>query len=81
VHVFDRAFVLAEIPQIGGDARFGGIEILLERVGDGHVMAGEREHLRDAVAHEAGADDGDFCVMHPTVSRFPDTLQHRVMRR
>jgi hypothetical protein len=44
-------------------------------------MAGEREHLRDAVAHEAGADDGDFCVMHPTVSRFPDTLQHGVMRR
>ena len=25
-------------------------------------MAGEREHLRDAVAHEAGADDSDFCV-------------------
>ena len=26
---------------------------------DRHVVAGEREHLRDAVAHQAGADDGD----------------------
>ena len=29
------------------------------RIRDGDVMAGQREHLRDAVAHEAGADDGD----------------------
>ena len=68
VHVFDRAFVFAKIAQIGGNARLGRVEILRERVGDGHVMAGEREHLRDAVAHEAGADDSDFCVAHPTIS-------------
>ena len=29
------------------------------RIRDGDVVAGEREHLRDAVAHQAGADDGD----------------------
>ena len=58
-HARDRAFVLAEVAQIGGDARFGGVEILRERIGDGDVVAGDREHLRDAVAHEAGADDGN----------------------
>jgi hypothetical protein len=25
-------------------------------------VAGERENLGDAVAHEAGADDGDACI-------------------
>ena len=35
------------------------VEVRLVRVGDGDVVAGEREHLRDAVAHQAGADDGD----------------------
>jgi hypothetical protein len=34
-HVFDRTFVLAEIAQIGGNARFGRVEILRKRVGDG----------------------------------------------
>ena len=33
--------------------------LALVRVGDRDVVAGEREHLRDAVAHQAGADDGD----------------------
>ena len=55
----DRAFVVAEVAQIGGDAGLGRVEILRERIGDGHVVTGKREYLRDAVAHEAGADDGN----------------------
>ena len=35
------------------------VEVGLVRIGDGDVVAGEREHLRDAVAHQARADDGD----------------------
>ena len=59
LHALDGALVVAEIAQVGGDARLHGVEILHHRVGDRHVVAGEREHLRDAVAHQAGADDGD----------------------
>ena len=59
VHASGRAFVLAEIAQIGGNARFGGVEVLRHRVSDRHLMAGNGENLRDAVAHEAGADDGN----------------------
>ena len=33
-------------------------------VGDGHVMAGDREHLRDAVAHQARADHCDAGLGH-----------------
>ena len=40
-----------------------GVEARRDRVGDRHVVAGEREHLRDAVAHQAGADDGDACFV------------------
>ena len=38
---------------------FDRVEARLLRVGDRHLVAGEREHLRNAVAHEAGADDSD----------------------
>ena len=45
------------------------IEILRDRVGDRHVVTGEREHLRNAVAHQPGADNGDarFCHRQPAV--------------
>ena len=63
-HVVDGAFIFAEIAQVGGDARPGGVERRSVRVRDGHPMTGEREDLGNAVAHEAGADDGDFSVAH-----------------
>ena len=58
-HAGGGAFVFAEVAQIVGDARSGGVEILRHRIGDRHLMAGGGENLRDAVAHEAGADDGN----------------------
>ena len=69
LHPLDRALVFAEIAQIGGNARCHGVEILHHRVGDLHLVAGQRKNLRDAVAHQAGADDGDarFCHRQPAV--------------
>ena len=58
-HARDGAFIVAEIAQVRRDARLHGVEDCRNRVGDRHLMAGKRKHLRDAVAHEAGADDGD----------------------
>ena len=58
-HTFDGARIVAEIAQIGGDARLDGLPARLDRVVDRDLMAGEREHLRDAVTHQAGADDRD----------------------
>jgi len=37
---------------------------LRDRVGDGYFVAGKREHLRDAVTHEAGTDDGNARFGH-----------------
>ena len=63
------ALVVAEVLEIGEDARLHGLERRRKGVIDGDVMAGEREHLRDAVAHQAGADDGDarFAHVQPAV--------------
>ena len=58
-HALDGVLVVAEIAQVGRDPLLHRIEVGLVRIRDGDVMAGEREHLRDAVAHEARADDGD----------------------
>ncbi len=64
LHALDGALVFAEIAQIGGNARRHGVEIFHHRVGDLHLVAGQRENLRDAVAHQAGADDGDARLCH-----------------
>ena len=63
-HAFDRLRIVAEIAQVGADALLHIVQIGREGIGDRHVMAAEREHLRDAVAHEAGADDGDARFGH-----------------
>ena len=43
LHALDRALVFAEIAQVGGDARRHGVEILHHRVGDLHLVAGQRK--------------------------------------
>jgi hypothetical protein len=55
----DRALVVPEVAQIGGDARLDLIKARGNRVVDRYLMAGEREHLRDAMAHEACAEHTD----------------------
>ena len=64
LHALDGALVFAKIAQVGGNARCHGVEIFHHRVGDLHLVAGQRENLRDAVAHQAGADDGDARFRH-----------------
>jgi hypothetical protein len=64
LHALDGALVFAKIAQIGGNARCHRVEILHHRIGDLHLMAGQRKNLRDAVAHQAGADDGDARLCH-----------------
>ena len=56
-NAIDRGRVVAEIFQIRGDARFHRVEVLGKSVGDGYVVSGKREDLRNAVPHQAGADD------------------------
>ena len=58
-HARDRALVLAEVAQVGGDARLRRIEARRDGIRDRHVMTGKRENLRNAVTHEAGTDDGN----------------------
>jgi hypothetical protein len=48
----------------GEDARLDGVEQGRKGVVDRDLMTGEREDLRDAVAHQAGADDGDARFTH-----------------
>ena len=60
----DRARIVAEILQARGDARLRAVDARRNAVGDGHVMAGDREHLRDAVAHQARADHCDAGFRH-----------------
>ena len=85
LHALDGALVFAEIAQVGGNARRHGVEILHHRVGDLHLMAGQRKHLRNAVAHQAGADHGDFRFsnVNHELSQicFPDAVQHEVVHR
>ena len=69
-HAVDRRLVVAEIAQVGRDPRSAHCRGRLVRVGDRHVMAGERKHLRDAVAHQARADHRD--------ARFPAMRQPAV---
>ena len=65
----DRRLVVAEVFEVGEDAPFGAVEARFDRVVDGHVVPGEREYLRDAVAHQPGADhrDARFRHAHPAV--------------
>ena len=60
----DRARIVAEVLQARGDARLRAVEARRDAVGDGHVMTRDREHLRDAVAHQARANDCDAGLRH-----------------
>ena len=62
--MLDRFLVIAKVSEIGRDPLPDGVEVGLVRIGDGDVMAGQREHLRDAVAHQAGTDHGDLGFGH-----------------
>ena len=53
----DAARDLARHVALDGGARL--VDRLLLQVVEGHVVAGERHHVGDAVAHLAGADDAD----------------------
>ena len=56
--------------RLAEDARLGAVEARRNQIVDGDVMAGEREHLGDAVPHQAGTDDGDArlrAIAHPAV--------------
>ena len=59
-----RCDFIVKIPQVGGDAALDRVEARGKRIGDGHVMGGEREHLRDAVTHQAGTNDRDAGSRH-----------------
>ena len=63
-HQSDRRLIVAEILEVGEDARLGAVERCGDRVIDGDVVTREREHLRNAVPHEAGTDDGDARFRH-----------------
>ncbi len=65
-HARNGRFIVTDIAQIGGDARFQAVQIFHDRVGDGHFVTGKGEDLRDAMAHQPGADHGDFCFAHDT---------------
>ena len=56
--------VVAEIPEIGEDARLGAVQAGANRIVDRDVMAGKGKHLRDAVTHEPRANDGDAHLRH-----------------
>jgi len=62
-HAGNRAVIFAEFAQVGGDARQRGVEARRVHVRDRDRMAGAGKDLGDAVAHEAGADDGDARVV------------------
>ena len=68
-HALDRARIVAQIFQACRDARLGAVDARRDAVGDGHVMAGDREHLRDAVAHQARANDCDAGFRHAQTRR------------
>ena len=63
-HARNGCFIVPEIAQIGGDPRFQAVQIFHDRVGDSHFVAGQREDLRDAMAHQPGPNHGDFCFTH-----------------
>ena len=58
-HALDGRLIVAEVPQIATDAVLGAVEVRRNRIVDRHVVAGEREYLGDAVAHQTRPDDGD----------------------
>ena len=68
LHASGGIFIVTEIAQIRGDPRLHRVEILNHRVGDFHVVAGKRKDLRNAMAHQAGANNGN--------TRFPHVLGH-----
>ena len=53
-----------EIAQVRGDPRLHRIEVLNHGIGDIHLVAGKRENLRNAVPHQARANNGDTCFRH-----------------
>src|SRR5262249_4880494 len=62
-HPRNSTFVLAEVAQIGSNAGYQRVQVLHHRVTDGHFVTSKGEHLRDAVAHQSGANDRDLCLL------------------
>ena len=58
--------------EIAGDFATGGVEGCRVGVEDGDLVPGQRKYLRDAVAHEAGAEDADGGAL---VSDLRDSLE------
>jgi hypothetical protein len=71
MHALDCRLVVSEILEVGEEARLRAVEARRHAIVDAHVMAGEREDLRDPVPHETGADDGNARIRrqhrHPAV--------------
>ena len=81
-HPLDRFGIVAEIIQVGEDARLGAVEACLGLIRDGDLVPGQREILRDAVAHQAGADYRDFCFSHSALSvPVLDAVQQEMVHR
>ncbi len=81
-HPLDCFGIVAEIIQVREDARLGAVEACLGLIRDGDIVPGQRKILRDAVAHQAGADHRDFCLSHSALSvHVPDAVQHEVVHR
>ena len=57
-HARDGTLVFAKLAQIGGDAILYRIQACRDCVCNRDVMTGNGKNLGNAVAHEAGADDG-----------------------
>jgi hypothetical protein len=64
LHTLDCGNVIIQIPKVGENARLDAVKVGRNRIVDRDVVAGECEHLGDAVAHEPGADDGDARLCH-----------------
>ena len=57
-HARDGTLLFAKLAQIGGDAILYRIQACRDCVCNRDVMTGNGKNLGNAVAHEAGADDG-----------------------
>ena len=69
-HMVGGALIVFEIAQVGGDARAHRLQRCGGGVVNADLMAMEREDLRNAVAHEARAQNADSRFTRHVVSPF-----------
>ena len=69
-HMLSGALIFFEIAQIGGDARAHRLQSCGGGVVNADFMAMQREDLRDAVAHEARAQNADSRFTRHVVQPF-----------